>query len=157
VSSVRSLATTAVTLLALALTAAAANPAQEDPNMLAYTHLYSDANGVSHFKTEHLEFKRLDSPNAPASLTAHLFSGVQGATLLRLKSGALEDWHAAPRTQFLVGVQGESEVTAGDGKTLRVKPGDVVLMDDTTGKGHRTAAVGAEDHIALVVPVSAAQ
>jgi len=37
-----------------------------------------------------------------------------------------------------------------------VKPGDVVLMDDPTGKGHRTAAVGAVDHIALLVPVGEA-
>lgn len=124
--------------------------------MLTYTHLYSDAKGVSHFKTEQLDFKPLAGPNASQSLTAHVLSGAQGATLLRLRQGSAEDWHIAPRTQYLIAVQGESEVTTGDGKTLRVKPGDVVLMDDTTGRGHKTAAVGPQDHIAMVIPVTAA-
>jgi len=124
--------------------------------MLTYTHLYSDANGVSHFKAEQLDFKPLPGATASQSLTMHALAGAQGATFLRLAKGAVEDWHVAPRTQFLIGVQGESEVTTGDGKTLHVKPGDIVLMDDTKGKGHKTAAVGAEDHVAMVVPVTAA-
>ena len=124
--------------------------------MLTYTHLYSDANGVSHFKAEQLDFKPLPGATASQSLTMHALAGAQGATFLRLAKGAVEDWHVAPRTQFVIGVQGESEVTTGDGKTLHVKPGDIVLMDDTKGKGHKTAAVGAEDHVAMVVPVTAA-
>jgi quercetin dioxygenase-like cupin family protein len=145
----------AVTLLALLRFAAPAFGAEER-KMLTYTHLYSDANGVSHFKREQLEFKPLPGPNASQSLSVYVLAGAQGATLLRLRKGAVEDWHIAPRTQFLIGVQGESEVTTSDGKTLRVKPGDVVLMDDTTGKGHKTAAMGSQDHVAIVVPVTAA-
>jgi quercetin dioxygenase-like cupin family protein len=121
--------------------------------MLTYTHLYSDANGISHFKAEQLDFKPLPGNSASQSLTMHVLAGAQGATFLRLRQGAVEDWHIAPRTQFLIGVQGESEVTTADGKTMRVKPGDIVLMDDTRGKGHRTAAVGSQDHVAMVVPV----
>ena len=124
--------------------------------MLTYTHLYSDAKGVSHFKVEQLDFKPLPGANASQSLSMHVLAGAQGATLLRLRQGAVEDWHIAPRTQFLVGVQGESEVTTSDGKTLHVRPGDVVLMDDTRGKGHKTAAVGQQDHVAMVIPVTAA-
>jgi quercetin dioxygenase-like cupin family protein len=130
--------------------------ANEEHAMLTFTHLYSDADGVSHFKTEQMDFKPLPGAGASQSLTMHVLEGAQGATLLRLRQGAMEDWHIAPRTQFLIAVQGESEVTTGDGKTLRVKPGDVVLMDDTKGKGHKTAAVGPQDHVALVVPVTAA-
>ena len=143
-------------LVMLALECGAASFASEEHDVLTYTHLYSDANGVSHFKTEQLDFKPLPGPNASQSLSAHVLAGAQGATLLRLRQGAVEDWHVAPRTQFLVAVQGESEVTSGDGKKLRVKPGDVLLMDDTSGKGHKTAAVGPQDHIAMVIPVTAA-
>jgi uncharacterized cupin superfamily protein len=144
------------TLAVLAVSLGASTFANEEPEMLTYTHIYSDANGVSHFKTEQLDFKPLPGPNASQSLTLHVLAGAQGASLLRLRKGAVEDWHIAPRTQFLIGVQGESEVTASDGKTLRVKPGDVMLMDDTKGKGHKTAAVGPQDHIAMIIPVTAA-
>jgi hypothetical protein len=29
----------------------------------------------------------------------------------------------------------------------------IMLMDDTSGKGHITRAIGPEDHVAIVVPV----
>jgi hypothetical protein len=32
-----------------------------------------------------------------------------------------------------------------------------MLMDDLTGKGHITRAVGTEDHVALTVPAPAAK
>ena len=146
----------AVTVAALILDLGAPAFANEEHPMLTYTHLYSDANGVSHFKAEQLDFKPLPAANPSQSLTMHVLTGAQGATLLRLRQGAVEDWHIAPRTQFLIAVQGESEVTAGDGKTMRLKPGDIMLMDDTKGNGHTTAAVGPQDHVALVVPVTAA-
>ncbi len=145
-----------VSLVALVLTCAAPALADEEHKVVTYTHLYSDAAGVSHFKQEQLDFKALAGPNASQSLSIHALQGAQGASLLRLRKGAVEDWHAAPRTQFLIAVQGESEVTAGDGKTLRLKPGEIMLMDDTRGKGHKTAAVGDQDHVALVIPLAAA-
>ena len=151
---VRHAAFAAITVAALVLASAAPTLAKEDHGMLTYTHLYSDENGVSHFKAEQLDFKPLAGPNASGALSAHVLAGAQGATFLRLRQGALEDWHSAPRTQFLIAVQGESEVTAGDGKTLRLKPGEIMLMDDPHGRGHRTAAVGTQDHVALVIPVA---
>jgi quercetin dioxygenase-like cupin family protein len=142
--------------LTLVTLAAADPPSPGAGNVaLGYTHLYSDADGVSHFKVELFDFKPL-GPTASKSLSIHALSA-QGASLLRLHHGATEDWHAAPRTQFMVAVQGESEVTAGDGKKLRLKPGDIMLMDDTTGKGHRTAALGSQDHVAMVIPVATSQ
>ncbi len=47
-----------------------------------------------------------------------------------------------------------SEVTASDGEKRRFGPGSIVLLDDTTGKGHQTRAVGTIDHIAAVVPIA---
>jgi quercetin dioxygenase-like cupin family protein len=131
----------------------------EEPSGLSFTRIYSDANGVSHFKVEKLDFKALGGTNGEASLNRpdqlmmHILNGAQGATFLRLRHGASEDWHKAPRMQYLIGIRGESEVTVSDGKKLRVKPGDVVLMADTTGKGHITTCVGTEDHVALIIPV----
>ena len=70
-----------------------------------------------------------------------------------MTKGVVEDWHNAPRTQFAVVIQGEVELTAGDGEMRRLSPGDIALLDDAAGKGHKTAAVGTVDHIALMIPV----
>jgi hypothetical protein len=40
--------------------------------------------------------------------------------LLRLKPGAVEDWHNAPRPWYPVVVQGMSEVTISDGEKRRL-------------------------------------
>jgi hypothetical protein len=39
-------------------------------------------------------------------------------------------------------MSGECEFEAGDGDRLIRKAGDVVLLDDTSGKGHQTQVLG---------------
>ena len=48
------------------------------------------------------------------------------------------DWHVAPRRQFIVLLDGAIEVETSDGAKRTFKGGDVLLLEDTTGKGHRT-------------------
>ena len=115
-----------------------------------YVHLYADEKGVSHFRDERLVIQ--SAATGPSALT---LSQAPGATLLALKLGAKEDWHRAPRRMYLIALKGMSEVTVGDGEVRRFGPGSVLLMDDTTGKGHITRAVGSEDHVALTVPAPA--
>ena len=88
-----------------------------------------------------------------ADRNAMALAGASGARLLRLKTGTVETWHKVPRRQFLFIIKGKSEVTAADGEKREFVPGDIVLMDDTTGQGHITKAVGNEDHVALFIPV----
>jgi quercetin dioxygenase-like cupin family protein len=117
---------------------------------LTYVHVYTDAAGASHFREEHFDFTR--GRDSESSL--HVLEAKGGATLLRLKAGTVEDWHNAPRAWFLIVLQGASEVTTSDGQIRRFGPGSVVLLDDTTGKGHQTRAVGKIDHIAVVIPIA---
>jgi hypothetical protein len=140
------------------------HPAAATTRVLPITHLWSDAQGVSHFRDEKLSFEaaKPENPTAgtaartnpdPEALVALPLRGATGATFLYLKRAAVEDWHRAPRRMYLIAVQGMSEVTAGDGQVRRFGLGSIVLMDDLTGKGHITRAVGDVDHIALTIPV----
>lgn len=58
-----------------------------------------------------------------------------------MDEGYVNDGHPAPRRQFVLVSAGEVEVTVSDGEVRRFGPGSVFL-DDDTGKGHRTRAVG---------------
>ena len=160
------LTATGAALLVASLVAFHADEAQtmsRSTPALPYVHLYADAKGVSHFRDEELAFSA--GPAAPEvaspqlsnarALASRQLSSAPGATLLLLKRGAQEDWHRAPRRMYLIVVQGMSEVTAGDGEVRRFGLGTVLLMDDTTGKGHITRAVGDQDHIALTIPAPA--
>jgi hypothetical protein len=144
------------------------HPVATAARVLSFTHLWADANGVSHFRDEKLGFEAAtpENPTAgtasrtnpdPEALVALPLRGATGATFLYLKRAAVEDWHRAPRRMFLIAVQGMSEVTASDGEVRRFGLGSIVLMDDLTGKGHITRAVGDVDHIALTIPVPAAR
>src|SRR5436305_4266656 len=62
------------------------------------------------------------------------------------------DWHTAPRRQYIFILAGHMEIGIGDGTTRRFGPGDVVLADDLTGKGHTTRSVGGP-RISATVPV----
>jgi quercetin dioxygenase-like cupin family protein len=89
-----------------------------------------------------------------AALAVNRLGDAQGVLFAQLKAGATEDWHVAPRRQLMVCVQGVVEITAGDGQKRRLAPGQFMLLEDTTGKGHVTHATATADHVALAVPVS---
>jgi hypothetical protein len=121
---------------------------------VSFTRLYTDANGVSHFSKEALPLAPVPGAGGmEGTLAVNRIGDVKGVTFAQLKAGATEDWHIAPRRQFMVCVRGIVEITASDGQKERMTPGQFMLLEDTTGKGHITHAAGTEDHVALAVPV----
>jgi hypothetical protein len=61
------------------------------------------------------------------------------------------DWHTAPRKQFAINMTGELEVELTDG-TRRKIGSDLVFLEDPTGKGHVTRALGPITNVFLHVP-----
>jgi hypothetical protein len=66
------------------------------------------------------------------------------------------DWHCAPRRQFIVLLDGEIEVEVTSGEKRRFTGGDVVLVEDTTGTGHRTRTVDGRSRGSLFIPLAGA-
>jgi hypothetical protein len=62
------------------------------------------------------------------------------------------DWHTAPRKQFAINMTGELEVELTDGTRRRIGAGDLVFLEDVTGKGHVTRALGPITNLFLHVP-----
>ncbi len=61
------------------------------------------------------------------------------------------DWHPAPRCQFQFFLAGTVGAESGDGRTRYFGPGDAVLVEDTTGTGHRSWVVGEIEVVMAVV------
>ena len=51
------------------------------------------------------------------------------------------DFHTAPRRQLVVNLQGSVEIEVGDGSVRRLDGGDILLAEDTTGRGHKSRNV----------------
>jgi uncharacterized cupin superfamily protein len=66
------------------------------------------------------------------------------------------DWggrHTAPRRQFVVILEGSWEFTSSQGITRRLTAGAILLVEDTTGKGHFSKVVGRKILKNVVIPL----
>jgi hypothetical protein len=121
---------------------------------MKYLRLYTGADGETHFDEHEMSMGSVPGRNSPG----HAWKSGSEAVFLSSKqdSGqALDVWHPAPDRQFIVTLAGETEIEASDGEIRRFGPGDILLVEDTTGKGHRTRYKGARQalHVPVVDPV----
>ena len=98
--------------------------------------LYTDETGESHFADEEIELVETTpsgrySRRFPA--TGIIFREVQPTYDL--------DWHNAPRRQYIINLDNGVQITASDGESRIIDAGEVILVEDTTGKGHLSKAV----------------
>jgi hypothetical protein len=73
------------------------------------------------------------------------------ASVYRGSGARAPDWHTAPRKQFAINMTGELEVEVTDGTRRRIAS-DLVYLEDLTGKGHVTRALGPISNVFLHVP-----
>jgi quercetin dioxygenase-like cupin family protein len=125
------------------------------PNLalVKYHRIYADVQGGSHFDSVTVE-QSLASGAPPAA--PFYVSGDKPASKYRFYSfqpGWIGDWHPCPARQFLALMSGAVEMETTDGTVRRLKPGDLVLLEDTSGKGHVTRNTADGYSVFLVVPV----
>ena len=118
---------------AFAQSGAAANEAK-------VVRVYATPDGGS--RVEELTISPDAKPIDITRMTAGAYRG-SGATA--------PDWHTAPRKQFAINMTGELEVELTDG-TRRKIGSDLVFLEDLTGKGHVTRALGPITNVFLHVP-----
>ena len=112
-------------------------------------NLYTDAKGESHFRDIEVA---LDQSRPPFSV----FSKTMPATgiIFRRTDGAYDlDWHPAPRRQYIVNLDGAVKITASDGEARIINAGEILLVEDTTGKGHKSQSVDGKTRNSLFIPV----
>ena len=63
------------------------------------------------------------------------------------------DWHPAPRRQYIINLDAGVQITASDGEVRRIGAGEVLLVEDTWGKGHLSKALEARMRHCIFVPV----
>ena len=109
---------------------------------MKYTRIYCDVDGESHFEDVYVEVAPVDfaPPASPLNLAAPLEA--ERAVLCEFPAEWFDDWHPAPRRQFIFQMSGELEVQVSDGEIRRFSAGSLGLLEDTSGKGHLTRVVG---------------
>ena len=111
-----------------------------------YVRIYTGPDGESHFEDVPFPFDAGTGRQTPPQASP-------GAFFNRSPAGNDSGWHTAPRRQYVIGIQGVTQITLRDGTYKRFGPGDVLLAEDVTGSGHHTKVVGDEDRISLMLPI----
>ncbi|MEM1077870.1 MAG: cupin [Pseudomonadota bacterium] len=112
---------------------------------MQYYDLFVDADGESHFRDIPVALtEKIFAPPAKAIEISETASAT-GMLFLRLRAGWNEPIHPTPVIQSLICLRGRVRVTASDGDTREIGPGDVWRMADTHGKGHHTEVISTED------------
>ncbi len=121
---------------------------------MKYGILYTDKNGNSHFKDGEIGFEMANfAPPAPPVGLSNYMPASQ-LVFFRIPSGWIGDWHPAPRRQFFCCLSGQFELNASDGETRIYRAGEIFLLEDTSGKGHKSRVTGNEDFLAAVVQLA---
>jgi hypothetical protein len=112
---------------------------------------YAGADGLTHVERQEATF----SSHPELFADVYKMMAITGAELHRSKpGGANGEWHIGPQRQYIVNLAGHGEIEVAGGEKVELGPGDIELIEDTTGKGHITRTLGTEDRVSLWLPLA---
>ena len=95
--------------------------------------LYNGEDGQAHF--EDMKLPAGDTETVALQVGADM-------TYRRFPDGTFNNWHNAPRVQYVIVLSGQMEIGIGDGTIKMFNPGDILQVEDLEGQGHTTRSVG---------------
>ena len=111
-------------------------------------NIYVDAAGETHWRD--VEVQGVEERTG-SKLSARLpATGI----IFRETSGDYDlSWHPAPRRQYIINLDGGVKITASSGEAREIGAGEVILVEDISGKGHLSQAIGGKMRHSIFVPV----
>ncbi len=109
--------------------------------------LYTGTDNESHFEDIEVKERTIGDMQASELLPAH------GVMFRTAPPSHNSTFHIVPRRQYVITLSGQVEIETGDGTVRRFGPGDVMLAEDTTGRGHITRVVGDQPRHYVFIPL----
>jgi hypothetical protein len=110
--------------------------------------IWADESGESHYQDIEIDVVPagpLGRMSAPLPVTS---------MILRENDPAYDfDWHVTPRRQYIVMLAGLVEIQVSDGESRVFGPGDIVLVEDVTGKGHKSRSPDGKPRRSIFLPL----
>ncbi len=110
------------------------------------TRIYTGSDGESHFEEIEIAVGNKGVNGRRSEITK-----ATGVIFVELNSDHERTWHNAPRRQFVIALEGDGEIEIGDGTKRRFGPGDILLAEDTTGRGHISRVVNNQPRKTIIV------
>lgn len=110
-------------------------------------NLYEDENGESHFRDIDIEWDE-ERPHSKYSKRLP----ATGIIFRETRADYDLDWHPAPRRQYIINLDAGVKLTASDGESRIIGAGEVILVEDVSGKGHLSQSLG-EMRRSIFIPI----
>lgn len=110
------------------------------------TRIFSDEKGESHF--EDLEIPLVDQ--GEIGFLSENFE-VKKLQFRKVSADYDYDFHHAPQKQFIVLLDGGVEIQTSLGEIRQFQTGEILLVEDTTGKGHKTKNLEKQERTSLFI------
>lgn len=118
-----------------------------------YIRIFADEVGETHIEDVTMPYRTdVVAENVPPLHISSLLKG-EGVFFMGTEvNQAFRDlpFHNAPRRMMVIQFAGSSEQTTSDGSVRLLNPGDVLIAEDVTGKGHRSRNIGSEVLYAMI-------
>lgn len=125
-------------LSALVATGAKAQTSSGEKGQMEVIRVFAGADGASHFE-------RVMVAGMPKAIPVTRVAA-------NFMEPGVEDWHVAPTKLFTINVSGDLVGEFSDGTKVAIGKGDLVYLEDTTGKGHVTRLLTEVANIFIQVP-----
>lgn len=113
------------------------------------THLYTGRDGMSHFERMDVKFSPVAQQSGARAESEPV--SVQKSYFVRLSPRFFLDWHNAEARRYVITISGRAELVVTGGDKFVAQPGDLLLAEDLTGKGHTFRVLGDTDWVAMFV------
>lgn len=110
------------------------------------TRLYTGADGESHFEDIEIDLEDKGDIGRLSQLVI-----ATGMILRETPPNHNFHWHTIPQRLYIIGLEGSVEIEVGDGTKRVFKPGDILLAEDTTGRGHISRSVNNQPRKSIVI------
>ena len=118
---------------------------------MEYIRLFADDAGESHFADVQIEFAESEyTSSAPPLGLSPMFAATQ-CGFMNAPAGWESDWHCSTGRNFFVVIKGEWEITTSDGEMRRFGPQSLLLVEDMTGKGHKSRVISEVGSVAVML------
>lgn len=112
------------------------------------TRIYNDANGDSHFEDIFITMSDAGDIGALSETQP-----VKGIIFREVEPSYDYDFHNAPQKQYIILLDGGIEIETSLGETRSFEAGEILLVEDTSGKGHKTRNLRPEKRRSVFVTI----
>ena len=113
------------------------------------TRIYADRDGESHFAELDIPLKHAGDIGALSERYP-----VQHIIFRETDGDYNYTWHNAPARQFMLMLDGSVEIEVSDGARRTFHSGDILLLENTTGRGHVSRAVNEQPRKCVFVTIA---